>query len=192
MMKLPEPQIESAPQLPRDPIIRSFRSQIAQGHEAGKRADQKLREAYLLKLNTARDVGLLLIQARGTLRENEFSAATDFLDLDAVKSYLRFARQHEEGPITDLAAGLRSIVIAMQSTGLLPYPGLGPQTLRPPNFFSHAITYAQQLAAAFKRYSTRKPLSDWRSDEIDALSAALAPVLRVYKILNAEIEKRKQ
>ena len=126
---------ESSP-LPRGPIVLNFRDQIAERHEAGKKADADLKKAFLLKLNLARETGSLLEQAKDTLRESEFLSATDFLDREAVRSYLRFARTHEK-PITDLQAGLRSAVIAMQSTGLLPFPdGHGIQHAHEPNFFS--------------------------------------------------------
>ena len=191
-MKLPEPQIESAPQLPRDPIIRSFRNQIADKHREGKKADAALKKAFLLKLNVARETGSLIEQAKGTLKESEFKAATDFLGSEAVRTYLKFHRLHES-PIVDVAAGLRSIAIAMMTTGLLPFPdGHGLQHLHEPNFFSAAETLIQTLAARWTKFARLRPPNSWRYEQLESFHATLTPIERIVKAVAAELKRKEE
>jgi hypothetical protein len=178
------------PGLPRGPIVKSFREQIAAKHEQGKKADETLRAAILAKLNVTREAGLLLEQMRGTLRHREFVEATDFLGEDAVQAYLKFNRACPN-PIDDVAAGLRSVAISMQCTGLLHFPhGHGPQHLHKLTFFSEATKFVQTLAASWAKFIKRKPLAEWHATEIDSLIATFAPVMKIYRTLNAEVQRR--
>ena len=143
----------------------------------------------LAKLNITREAGILLEQMRGTLRHREFVEATDFLGEDAVHAYLKFNRACPN-PIEDIAAGIRSIAIAMQSTGMLEFPhGHGPQQLHKLTFTSEAVKCVQIFAAGWAKYIKRKPLTDWRPDEIDAFLATLTPILRIYRTLNVEAQR---
>ena len=182
---------ESSPPLPRGPLVLNFRDQIAARHEAGKKADADLKAAFLLKLNLARETGSLLEHAKNTLRESEFREATDFLDREAVRTYLKFARHHEE-PITDLQTGLRSAVIAMQSTGLLPMPsGHGEQNSHdPPPFFSWASHAIMQFKIAWAKYLHAKPLDAWSIHEAEQFAYSLRQILKIHKQVTDWMQRR--
>src|SRR6266487_6961470 len=150
------------PKVPTTELMVSYRSTIGEAHEKALAADKRVRESILSKIELTRQCGLLIADAKGDLREREFAAVTDFLSSNSIKSYIKFARANAE-PITELSQALAAVAAALTLTGALPFPdGHGAQSLRPPNFFSNAITYAQQLGADFKRYCTRKPLDGWR------------------------------
>jgi hypothetical protein len=183
-------KLSESPQLPRGPIVLSFREQIAKKHNEGKEADFALREAILRNLEIKRQTGELIKSARGTLREGEFDTVTDFLDRDTVRSYLKFARQHEE-PITDLQAGLRAIAIAMQTTGLLPFAhGHGEQHLHRLNFFSAACSLIQRFSREFSKFIRSKPLKSWRAETLESFSADLVPLGRIISAVNSELKRR--
>jgi hypothetical protein len=184
-MNLPE-----SPQLPRGPLVLSFRDQIAARHHEGKQIDQILRDALLKKLNLVRDTGSLIEQAKETLHESEFRTATDFLDREAIRSYIRFSKQHEE-PVTDVATGIRSLGVAMQTTGFLPFPdGHGEQQLHSPNFFSACCFLIQRLAREFSKFVRVKPLKSWRTETLESFSADLVPLGRMIATVSAELKRR--
>ena len=99
--------------------------------------DEELRGLLLKKLNTARECGLYISEARDTLNKREFAEVTKGISLPAVHAYLAFAKHNRE-PITELKSGMRSmadVMLALQTGGLLPFPngtGHGEQRLMDP------------------------------------------------------------
>src|SRR5262249_14284676 len=102
-------------------VALSYAEQIRQRHEAGKQADQGLRQAMLRKIEITRETGQLIADARGDLRDDEFAQCVAFLDDRAVKSYLKFARSTPE-PINDLERAVIAIRAALQPSGALEFP----------------------------------------------------------------------
>src|SRR5262249_40099915 len=175
---------------PTNELVASYRSAIAEKHQAGKRADEKLREAILSKFETTRQCGMLIADARGDLKDREFTEATDFLDDAAVQAYLKFARLNPE-PETDLERAIHLIRLALQPSGALQFPnGHGAQVLHQPNFFSDAIGLIQKLLGIYRHYLRRSPLRRWRSDQLQSLVASLRPLADAYRGLTQEAESR--
>jgi hypothetical protein len=176
-------------QLPRAEIVQTYRQQILERHEAGKKADEELKNALLNKIELTRQCGQLLNDAKGDLSEKEFHDASDFLGSDAVAAYIRFARLNSE-PITDLRAAIRSVDIAMMASGLIEFPHRGPQQLHEPNFFSHAVRLLQFLLQDYRRYLHRRPLNEWPREQIEGFLSSLRPIIDLYRDLNLELKSR--
>jgi hypothetical protein len=184
-MHLPESQ-----QLPRGPIIQSFRTQIFERHEAARQADCLLREQILANLEQKRQTGLLIQQAKGTLRETEFREAIDFLSNQAVREYIRFS-QHNPAPVTDdFQAAVHSIKAALRITNALPFTNRGPERLHTQNFFSAATTLIQNLCAQWGRFIRIHPLKNWRLEELESFVADLSPLERLIKTVAAELRHK--
>jgi hypothetical protein len=171
-------------------LVASYRAAIAEKHEAGKRADEKLREAILSKSALTRETGELISSARGDLKDREFAEATSFLDDAAVRAYLKFARLNPE-PVTDLETAIHSIRLALQPSGAIEFPdGHGIQHAHEPNFFSHAIGLIQKLLGIYRHYLRRFPLRRWRDEHLQSLIASLRPVADAYRDLTRELQSR--
>jgi len=184
-MDLPE-----SSQLPRGPIIQSFRSQILERHEAARRADSVLREAILANLEQKRQTGLLIQEAKGTLRQLEFKEVIDFLSKRTVREYIRFA-QHNAAPIKDDFAGaVHNIQKALRLTDALPFTRRGPERLHAQNFFSTATTLIQNLCGQWARFVHIHPLKNWRLEELESFVADLSPLERLIKTVAAELRHK--
>jgi hypothetical protein len=171
----------------------SFTSEVRQRHQEAIAAGENMRRAVQQALEKTRAVGMVLQSAESDLNHDEFKQLCSELpfSLDSVRSYLSFARKHPE-PVTDLKVAMRLSVEAALTTGLLPAPERMALRLHEPNFISDAIQHVQLLAAAWAKYIKRKPLTEWRADEIDTLLATFAPIQRIYRTLNAEGQRRTQ
>src|SRR5215471_9872953 len=101
--------IHESSQLPRGPVIQSFRTQILERHEAARRADSVLREQILANLEQKRQTGLLIQQAKGTLRQLEFKQVIDFLSERTVREYIRFAQQNPAPVKEDFVGAVHNI-----------------------------------------------------------------------------------
>jgi hypothetical protein len=168
----------------------SYGEQIRQRHEAGKKADDDLRQAMLRKIEITRKTGQLIADARGDLRDDEFAQCVAFLDDRAVKSYLKFARSTPE-PINDLERAVIAIRAALQPSGALEFPdGHGVQHAHEPNFFSLAVGLIQRLLGIYHHYIRRFPLKRWRAEQLQSLIASLRPLADAYRDLTRELESR--
>jgi hypothetical protein len=175
-MDLPE-----SSQLPRSPIVQSFRAQILERHEAARRADALLREQLLENLEQKRQTGALILQAKGTLRQLEFAAVVDFLSTRTVREYIRFA---QTAPIKDnFPAAVHSIQTALRLTDALPTPkGHGPQkSHEPPPFFSWAARAVMQFKLGWSKFLIAKPLDSWTLPEAEQFEFQLRPILKVHR-----------
>ena len=184
-MDLPESQ------LPRGPIIQSFRTQILERHESARRADSLLREQILANLEQKRQTGLLIQQAKGTLREWEFKEAiSDFLNNQVVREYIRFA-EHFPAPINNnFENAVHSIKAALRITNALPFSSRGPERLHRQNFFSAATTLIQNLCAQWAKFIRIHPLRNWRLEELESFVADLSPLERLIKTVAAELRHK--
>jgi hypothetical protein len=173
-MHLPESQ------LPRGPIIQSFRTQILERHEAARRADSLLREQILANLEQKRQTGLLIEQCKSSLRGSEFREATDFLSNQAVREYIRFA-SHNSAPVAnDFAAAIHNIKTALRLTNALPFTSHGPQELHDPNFFSTAARQLMCFLSSFRRFIRATPIATWDRDTAEMFLFSLKPILEIY------------
>jgi hypothetical protein len=173
----------------------TFRAKISALHEKSAAIDERIRTALTEKLETTNAAAQLVYAAKKDLRPTDFTAATDFLDHDAISAYLSIGRKYQcaPAPANDLATSLKSVKTALMLTGAIAEPnGHGPQQYHAPSFFSQATNWAQSMAAEFQKYLNRHGLSKRHATELDGLLASLTPVLRIYKTLNAEIQRRKQ
>ena len=163
----------------------TLRDEIAKKHAEGVSLDQTLRETLLAKLETTRQCGVLLDEAADQFRRNgewkEFVSKLPF-DKDAIRTYLRFAHKHPE-PVTDIRIGLRVAIEAVMATGLIEFPKgfAGPQKLHEPNFFSRLTLAIQTLAADWKRYISRQPLSKWPDETKEQFLHSLRPIFRIHR-----------
>jgi hypothetical protein len=173
-MHLPESQ------LPRGPIIQSFRTQILERHEAARRADSLLREQILANLEQKRQTGLLIKTAKATLRGGEFKEAIgDFLSNQVVREYLRFS--HNSAPVAnDFPAAIHSIKTALRLTNALPFTTHGPQELHDPNFFSTAARQLMCFLSSFRRFTRATPIATWDRDTAEMFLFSLKPILEIY------------
>lgn len=177
-------------QLPRGPIIQSFRAQILERHEQARRADSVLRDLICANLEQKRQTGILIQQAKGTLRGTEFQEATDFLSNQAVREYIRFA-QHNSDPIdNDFQAAIHSIKTALRITNALPFTERGPERLHAQNFFSIATSLIQNLCAQWAKFIRVHPLKNWRVEELESFVADLSPLERLIKTVGAELKHK--
>ena len=173
----------------------NFRSRIQELHQKSAAIDERIRSALTEKLETTNEAAALIYAAKKDLSPDQFNLATDFLPGDALAAYLSLGRkyQYSPEPVSDIATSLKRVRSALMLTGAVARPdGHGPQQYHAPNFFSQATNWAQLMAAAFQKYLNRHRLSEWHATELDSLLAALSPILRIYKTLNAEIQRRKQ
>ena len=185
-MDLPEPQ------LPRGPIIQSFRTQILERHEAARRADLVLRDQICANLEQKRQTGLLIQQAKGSLREFEFREVIDFLSNRAVREYIRFS-QHNTAPVAnDFQAAVHSIKTALRLTNALPFSNRGPERLHAQNFFSAATSLIQNLCAQWAKFIRIHSLQNWRVEELESFAADLSPVEQMIKVVAAELKHKEQ
>jgi hypothetical protein len=183
----PQPP-EIRTQLPRGELVQTYRQQILERHEAGKRADFDLREAILRKIELTRQCGQLIGDAKGDLSQKEFNDSTDFLSNDAVLAYLKLARQNPE-PVTDLQVGLRAIAVAMMATNALQFPdGHGPQTLHSPSWLQSAASAIMLFVAGFKKFTRLNPVSGWDIETSETFLFSLKPILRIHKEVALHVE----
>ncbi len=185
-MKLPESE------LPRGPIIQSFRTQILERHEAARQMDLVLRDQICANLEQKRQTGILIQQAKGSLREFEFKEAIDFLSNQAVREYIRFAA-HNSAPVNDdFQAAIHSIKTALKITNALPFTSRGPERLHAQNFFSAATSLIQNLCAQWAKFVRVHPLKNWRLEELESFAADLSPLERLVKTVAAELKHKEE
>jgi hypothetical protein len=173
----------------------NFRSRIQELHQKSAAIDDKIRTALTEKLETTNAATQLVYAAQKDLRPDEFSLATDFLSIDAIRSYLSLGRkyQHEAPEAVNLSTSLKTVKAAMMLTGGIARPnGHGEQQLHEFNVHSKITTLVQTLASDFSKAIKRKPLCDWQPFELDGLLASLTPATRIAKTLNLEIQKRNE
>jgi hypothetical protein len=173
--------------MPNKELALSLSQQIRERHEQNIAIDQELRDVLLRKLNSVRELGVLIAEAKETLTRPEFAQATTDIPGEAVRAYMAFARQHRE-PITEVEAGMksmRSTYIALQTGGLLPFSdGHGLQTLRQqPSFVPEIIQASAKLAHTLRHHLKSHPLRQWDPQDVEQVLAGLQPVLSVFKQL---------
>jgi hypothetical protein len=174
----------------------NFRARIEELHQKSAAIDERIRTALQEKLETTNAAAQMVYAAKKDLAPTEFDLATDFLSSDAISAYITLGRKFRNSapePANDLATSIKTVRSALMLTGAIDTPnGHGPQQYHAPNFFSQATSWVQLTAAAFQKYLNRHRLPAWHATELDSLLAALTPILRIYKTLNAEIQRRKQ
>jgi len=174
-------------QLPRGPIIQSFRTQILERHEASRRADLHLREAILENAGYKRQTGLLIQQAKGTLRQFEFAQVVDFLSSRTVREYIRFA-QHNPAPVKDDFPGaVHNIQMALRLTDALPFTSRGPEQLHKPNFFSTASKQLMSFLSSFRRFVSATPVETWDRHTAEVFLYSLKPILEIHAELKRQL-----
>jgi hypothetical protein len=168
----------------------SLRDEIIQRHREGIALDHLLRDTLLKKLECTRATGILLEEAHEQFhghRWHEFETSLPF-DSKALRAYIRFARRHP-GPVTDVLAAMRCAKESAMLTGLLPWPnGHGPETLHKPNFFSRVTNTLQDIAAEWRKFVDRKPLSNWPDKTKEQFLSSLKPLLQIYKEVAATLK----
>ena len=158
--------------------------------------DEELRELLLKKLNTARECGLYISEARETLSKREFAEATKGISLPAVRAYVAFAKHNRHQPVTELKSGMRSmadVMLALQTGGLLPFPNTGhgeQRLLDPGNLFSAISRNLQKALVGFAKVQNAKPLSRWEPLQLETFLEELKPVVKAYLKIEKELQKR--
>lgn len=180
--------------VPNRELAQTLGEQIKSRHTNNLRLDQELKDMLLRKLNCVRECGLLVSEAKSSLSRNEFKQACNNIPLPMLKAYMAFAANNQE-PISELAPGMRSIrsvMIALESGGLLPFSnrvGNRVQHLRRnPDFISEVIDACARLADNIRRHLRSHSLRHWQSGEIEALLAGLAPLLAVSRQLHSYLD----
>src|SRR5262245_50718128 len=172
----------------------SYRTQIAQHHEAGKQADQLLLKAGLNKIKIARETGQLILAARSNLSQAEFGFATDFLSAAQVRGYARFVKFAElaENPRAQLTEVAPAVQISLALTGAVQMPqGHGSQTSHdPPVFFSWASHIVMQFKVAWAKYLVAKPMDTWTINEAEQFEYSLRPILKVHQTITQWIKQQ--
>jgi hypothetical protein len=167
-------------------LATSFKTRIGEKHAEGQRLDDLLRDVVLRKLNTAREVGILLEDAKDALGYGPFCELQKDLDLshDCVVAYTSFARKHSE-PITDFQEAIGNIKSACQASGLLAlHPGHSQQSLhQKPSFFSQIADPIAKLMAAVAKREAGQPLRKWPTDFKAQVAQTLLPVVKLHKRL---------
>jgi hypothetical protein len=164
-------------------LAATLRDEITRKHELGIALDQQLRETLLRKLECTRETGILLAEAQDQFKGERWTQFASELPIDgsAVKAYLRFARRHPD-PVTEIATAMRCATQAAMLTGLLPWPnGHGPETLHTPNFFSRVTNTLQDIAAEWRKFVDRKPLSNWSDETKQQFLSSLKPVIQIAR-----------
>ena len=180
-MDLPE-----SSQLPRGPIIQSFRNQILERHEAARQSDYLLREQILANVEQKRQTGLLIQQAKGTLRQLEFKQVIDFLSERTVREYIRFAQQ--SAPIKDDFSGaVHNIQQALRLTDALPFTSRGPEQLHKSNFFSTAAKQLMSFVSSFRRFASATPIATWDRHTAEVFLYSLKPILEIHAELKRHV-----
>lgn len=171
----------------------SFKTQIQEKHAEGQRLDDLLRDVVLRKLNVAREVGILLQEARDSLDLGGYTELRKGLDIEdnAIIAYLSFSRKHAE-PISDFREALRNVKAACQASGLLEIaPGHGPQIVRPNSFFSQASSILMRLTAIYRKFIGTNPLGTWTLSSLEQFGGALAPIVKIHADVCAAIRRKK-
>ena len=169
----------------RQQLALALHNQIVHKHQQGISIDEELRKTLLRKLECTREVGILLEEAKENLGEGsdrwrEFSESLPF-DRNALKTYLQFSRKHS-ATVSDLAQAMRCLRESAYATGLLQFPnGRGPERLHAPNFFSRVTHAVQTVAADWRKFTDRKPLSHWSPDLKEQFCSSLQPLVRIYR-----------
>ena len=168
--------------------------EISKKHKEGVTLDAQLRETLLAKLETTRQCGVLLDEAHDQFRNGEWKQFCSELPFDgqAIKAFLRFARKNPS-PIVDLRKAFHCAVDAAMATGLIEFPKgfAGPQKLHEPNFFSRLTIAIQTLAADWKKYVSRQPLSKWSDETKEQFLHSLKPIFRIHREVMASIKHGK-
>ena len=152
------------------------------------------RDLTLRQLNLTREVGVLLDEAKSTLRGDQWKELQHELDFgpdreQAIQTFLTFARKNPE-PISDVQSGYNSLHASMQVTGLLPFAaGHGPQVLHSPNVFSWWAKTLTSVRSERNKRLSREPIESWSPTAAEQFIAQTEPEVQE---LNALLERARE
>ena len=181
--------------MPAKELTASLTDQIWSRHSANIELDKELKKILLRKLNGVRECGVLIVEAKAALTKEEFSKATKGIPLPVLRAYISSSNANSS-PVTELSTGMLQMRVALQTGGLLPFfsghDGHGQQRLhREPDFLSHISDGCAHLADHIRRALRSHPLRWWDTQQVQALAAALAPLLNISKELYSNLERRR-
>lgn len=170
--------------MPRELAV-TFRNEIGRKLAECEQADADFKGALLAKLEKTRLAGIALEAAKADLQSREFRELVDHLGLneETIRSFLAFARKHpariDGGNVRE---AMRAAFVAAMATGLLPQPtGHGAQKLHAPNFFSRLTLAVQLIAADWRKFVTRRPVSAWPDETKEQVIESLKPMLAINR-----------
>jgi hypothetical protein len=168
----------------------SFKETITHLHRRGIELDQELKRVLLEKIETTRSCGVALEAAEADLSKEQWKQLVIDLQIapEAIKSYLKFASGNPK-PVTDFAEAMHVARKAALATGLLPFSdGHGPQQTHKPNWFSSTTNSIQTIAADWKKYLNRHPLSEWAPEQKEQALAMFRPILKIHKAIRDSMQ----
>ena len=174
----------------------NFRCRIQELHQKSAAIDEKIRTALTEKLETTNEAAQLIYAARKDLNSADFDAATDFLDHDALASYLALGRKYRvttPEPETDISKSLKTVRDAMMLTGGISRPsGHGPQQLHAPNFVSTFSKGIMNLTSEWSKQLARNPIEAWAYPTLEQFVHQVQPwvekVNGIYKRAKDQLE----
>lgn len=168
----------------REALALSFREQIGAKIAESKELDERIRDLVLLKVNSARAVGVVIDAARRDLSPTTFREIADAVDLsdDAIRQYVSFAKKHPV-PIKDFSIGIRAAFeSALRASNALPAPEQRTFISHdPPGFFNWTSQTLMQFGVRWKKYLAVRPLDSWNVSQAEQFLYGLRPVLKCHK-----------
>jgi len=149
--------------------------------------DVRLEELLLLKINKAREVGIMLMEAKSQIPHGAFIGWVDKnirFSRDQAALFMRFAKANVS-PVIHLAEGIASLKDAMIACGALSVPaGHGEQQRSALTFLDRISIGAQKVIEMIMAKKEKQgDVTTWPEDEREAAKAQLKPLVEFYQKL---------